>query len=117
MSGSDVLTRDETGGILLSLDGRDIRESKSLLCMPTQAGKLMVKTRAGWDQPMLETGEIQDGRWTTFANAGLRADDIALTITVSPEQVYSLLLVTEQGKTDQSRRAVELAFTAPAQLP
>jgi hypothetical protein len=115
--GNERVVEDTTDGIVLSLDGHDLRKSKALLFMPLKAGTVRLRSTAEWRLPILETGEIQAGSWRTYEIRSAVPDGEALTVNVTPDQAFGLLLLGEQAEIPRWRRAVERAICDPASLP
>ena len=115
--GSERIALDETRGILLSLDGLDVRRSRALLLMPTQPGQVQWRSTTAWTAPVVETGEFQNGRWRILESQAARSGESQLQIGVSADQAFSLLLVCERTAVVRWRQALERAITQPASLP
>ncbi|MEK7674529.1 MAG: hypothetical protein AAB676_01675 [Verrucomicrobiota bacterium] len=115
--GGKLLIKDETGGIAMSLDAQDLRRSQALLLMPLRAGTIRLATERQWRNAALHTGEVRDGRWWNYETAPVRLSDSGLVINIMPDQVFSLLLVTESETARDWSQTVERAMNDPASLP
>jgi hypothetical protein len=115
VAGNEPFVTDDTQGMLLTLDGQDVRASRALLLMPLQPGQVRWASAARWSQSILDVGEIQNGAWRSFETR--RLDPSAHpSIPVSADQAFSLLLVCEQTQMARWRQSIERAMTAPGSL-
>ena len=103
--------------MVLSLDGRDIRRSRALLLMPLRAGSIRILTDREWHKATVLTGDIHDGKWRSCETAPAGKTETGLGVNVSPDQAFSLLLVTESGSAAKWCKAIERAMNDPASLP
>jgi hypothetical protein len=115
--GDRTLVEDETGGVVLSLDRQDIRRSRALLLMPVRPGVVCLSTERKWHVATVLTGDIQDGRWRTCEAAPAAKSDAELVVKATPDQVFSLLLVTESNGASKWCQAIERVINEPASLP
>lgn len=115
--GEQALLQDDTGGIILSLDRRDVRRSRALLLMPLRPGTVHLSTGTKWHTPIVLTGDIHNGKWRHCESTPATTSTAGLEVKVSPDQALSLLLVTESGSASKWCQAVERAMNAPASLP
>ena len=111
------MLQDETGGMALSLDGQDIRRSRALLLMPLRPGSIRLSTDREWRKATVLTGDIHDGKWCTCETTPAGKTEAGLAVNVSPDQAFSLLLVTESASSSKWYRAIERAMSDPASLP
>ncbi len=115
--GSERITLDETRGILLTLDGQDVRRSRALVFMPIQPGQIQWRSTATWTAPVVETGEFRNGRWRILETQATRKSEDRMQIGVTADQAFNLLLVCEKSAVACWRQALERAMTHPASLP
>jgi hypothetical protein len=115
--GERTVLRDETGGMILSLDGQDIRRSRALLLMPLRPGSIHISTDRAWPNAHVMTGDIHDGKWRSCETAPARKTESGLVVNVSPDQALSLLVVTEPASASKWCRTIERAMNDPASLP
>jgi hypothetical protein len=115
--GEARVASDETRGILLALEGRDVRQSRALVLMPQQPGQVRFQSSVAWKVPVVETGEFQDGAWEVLETTPLNVGAREVVVEVRPEQIFSLLLVCERGDAPRWRKALERTMTDPSSLP
>ena len=115
--GSDHLLTDETRGIVLTLDGQDVRRSRALLLMPLQPGTVRVNQTQPWRSGVVTTGEIRDGEWWSYESTPLNFSSNEWTVKVSSDQAFSLLLVCESTEVNRWTQAIERTITDPVSLP
>jgi hypothetical protein len=115
--GQELVCADQTQGIVLTLDRQDMRRSRALLLMPLRAGRVELATRVRWGQSVVQTGEIQNGRWRTFEQQALRPQAGRITVEVAERQAFSLLLVSEEIQLARWHEALGRAITDPGSLP
>lgn len=118
-AGDTWVAEDRTGGIILSLDGHDVRRAQALLLMPLEAGTVRWARQGRWPDPGLYTGEVRSGRWVTFHSAALVEPDDVLEIEIGAEQALSLVLLCPRAEVSRWTRAIEDAFRAslPRETP
>lgn len=116
-AGGRLVVEDTTRGMLLSLDGKDLRQARAVLLMPLEPGTVRLQSGARWRSPTLETGEIQGGAWRTFEEASVAPTGGEVVVAVAADQVFSLLLLCEPADAPRWRRSLERAMTEPASLP
>jgi hypothetical protein len=114
--GDKTVMEDETGGIVLSLDQQDIRRSRALLLMPLRPGSIRISTGRKWYQATVTTGDLRDGKWHTYETLPAGTSEGSLVVNVSPDQAFSLLLVTEPGSAPKWCKAIEAAMSDPSSL-
>jgi hypothetical protein len=114
--GGETLLQDETGGIVMSVDRQDIRRSRALLLMPLRPGSVRLSIGRKWQKAIVLTGDIHDGKWANYETAPAEQSEAGLVVRVSPDQVVSLLLVTEPGSASRWCQAIERAMSDPARL-
>ncbi len=115
--GKRRIVMDETNGILLTLDGEDVRRSRAMVLMPLKPGKVNLMSEAVWRKAVVEVGEVRGGAWRTYETMPLTKQGKEIQVNVSEEQVYSLLLLCEAHDAARWRKAVERAMNEPASLP
>jgi hypothetical protein len=116
MGNEHVLT-DHTSGILLALDGKDLRRSRALVLMPLKPGAVRW-TRAGpWRGALVETGEFHNGTWQPFETSAVINGNHEVSVNVTADQVFSLLLVCDRADAPRWRKALERALNDPESLP
>jgi hypothetical protein len=115
--GDKNVLHDETGGMVLSLDREDIRRSRALLLMPLRPGPIRISTDREWHKATVMTGDIHDGKWGSCETVTAGRTETGLVINVSPDQVFSLLLVTESGNASKWCKAIERSMNDPVSLP
>jgi hypothetical protein len=115
--GTEPVVVDETGGMLLSLDGQDIQRSGSFLLMPLQPGQIRWRHPGPAPNLTVQTGDFQGGTWRVFEETAARQDEVHWIIDVSVDQVDSLLLVCEKPQAARWRAALEQALNDPSALP
>ena len=103
--------------MVLSLDRQDIRRSRALLLMPLRPGSIRLSTDREWHKATVLTGDIHDGKWRNCETAPAEKTEAGLVVNVSPDQAFSLLLVTESGSASKWCKAIERAMNDPASLP
>jgi hypothetical protein len=115
--GVKIVLQDETGGTVLSLDGRDIRRSRALLLMPLRPGSIRISTDREWRNATVLTGDIHEGKWRSCETAPAGKTETGLVVNVSPDQALRLLFVTEAGRAAKWCKAIERAISDPTSLP
>lgn len=113
LAGDDSVLSDRTCGIILALDEHDIRRSNALLLMPHQGGNIRVMSSVVWHEPLVETGEFQNGAWCTLERSRLRPSRGELVVEVQPKQVLSLLLVCEERDVSRWQKALSEKMINP----
>jgi hypothetical protein len=116
-AGKATVVHDETGGIVLSLDGKDVRRSGALLVMPLREGVVRIASDRKWHRPVVSTGDLRNGDWWNHATGPLTDTPASLSITVNRDQAISLLLVTEEDEISRWSRNVAQSVKAPVSLP
>lgn len=116
-AGKDVILSDNTRGIVLTLDGEDIRRSRAVVLMPLQPGSVRINQTAAWRGGVVATGEVRDGEWRSYEFAPPAATPDGCTVNVTAEQVFSLLLACESAEVARWTQAIERAMNDPASLP
>jgi hypothetical protein len=116
-AGSDLILADGTRGIVMALDGQDVRRSRALLLLPLQTGTLRLAQHHPWRGGVVATGEIRDGTWRTYETAPLATTVNGLAVEVSPDQAVSLMLICESHQRKRWTQTVARAMTDPASLP
>jgi hypothetical protein len=114
--GTDLILSDGTRGIVMTLDGRDIRHSLALLLMPLQAGAVRLMRDQPWHDGQVVTGEICDGTWRTYETSPLTTPASDLSIKVDPDQAVSLVLICESRHANRWTQAIARTMTNPASL-
>ena len=114
--GDKTIVEDETGGILLSLDRQDIRRSQALLLMPLRPGAIRISTDRQWHKATEMTGGLHDSKWRTYETSPAGKSEAGLAVKVSPDQAFSLLLVSEPGNARKWSKAIEGAMNDAASL-
>jgi len=109
--------RDETGGVVLSLDEEGVHRSRAVLLMPVEPGRIEWSTRAPWAHPRVETGDFENGKWRIGATAKINVGEGQVHVDVAEDQALSLLLVCEESALLHWRRILEQAITCPETLP
>ncbi|MBI4584975.1 MAG: hypothetical protein HY717_13260 [Planctomycetes bacterium] len=115
--GDEGFAQDGTDGIILSLDGGDLRRSRALLLLPLQAGAVRLAQERAWSGAAAETGELENGRWRAFERSAATWQGAELRIEVSGDQALSLILVCEESAAPRWREAIERAVKDPGSLP
>ena len=115
--GGKALLEDSTGGMVLSLDGRDLRLSKALLLMPLRPGAVRLASGQQWRNAVVQTGDIKDGKWRPCETTAAERSPDGLRVQVSPDQALSLLILSEPRAAAKWRQAIERAMNDPASLP
>ncbi len=87
---------------LLSLDGRDLRQSEAILVAPLEPGTLDLSGRPG--ARIAAVGEFQNGQWKTLERAA--CDEKSPILTIDEDQATCLILVCRPG--EEARWAGEL---------
>ena len=111
--GGQVILEDHTGGIVLAVDGKGLTESRAVVLMPLRAGEVRLRSKAAWREAVLETGEIQNGAWHTLEAKGLPAAGQEVVVRVSPDQVFSILLLAEKAGLQRSHKALRQVIQTP----
>jgi len=111
--GGRVRLADDTEGIVLSLDGRDLGESTALVLMPLRPGRVTLATRARWQDAVVEVGEVRRGRWNGFERRAPRQTPGRVSVDVGHEQVYSVLLVCNRSQLPRWRDAMRQVMLKP----
>lgn len=115
--GNERVSSDATGGALLTLDARDLRQSRAVLLMPLRSGKVSWTSTADARDMVVETGDISDGKWRPLASQPISRTQDSFAFEVTPDQSLSLLLVCEKEDLNHWRAAIGNAMTNPASLP
>jgi hypothetical protein len=115
--GAAPVVQDQTGGIVLSVDGKDLRHSGALLVMPLRPGPVRIVTGRRWHAPTVFTGSLRNGQWWNHDSTPLPLTPSSLDLEVSPDQVFSLLLITEPDQLAHWSDSIARSFTAPPHTP
>jgi len=94
--GGQPLTTDGTHGLALALEEADLREAKSLLFFPLQAGEITLSTQADWQHPVAEVGEVRRGVWQPLETLPIAVRHGQLHLTLTADQALSLVWVGEE---------------------
>jgi hypothetical protein len=84
--------------------------------MPLRPGSVRLSIGRKWQKAIVRTGDIHNGKWATYETAPAEQSEAGLVVRVSPDQVFSLLLVTEPGSASRWCQAIERAMSDPARL-
>ena len=114
--GNEQILFDETRGVVLTLDGKDVRQSRALLLMPLQPGRMQWRSASTWRESVIETGEIHAGAWLPLNTQTTRKSGDLMQVQVSDDQALSLLLVCEKAAIERWRRTVGRMITDPESL-
>ncbi len=104
---------DGTDGIVLSLDGQDLRDSTAMVLMPLRAGRVKVATRVDWHGAIAEVGEVRHGRWHGFERVVPAMEAGWLSVDVDAEQAFSLVLVCNEAELPCWRERIRRSMTHP----
>ena len=115
--GNEQVSLDETRGVLLTLDGQDVRQSHALLLLPLQLGRMQWRSTVAWTEPTVEVGEIQGGQWQPLETQPARNSEGQMQLSVSSDQALSVLLVCEKSALGRWRQQIERGITNPGSLP
>jgi hypothetical protein len=85
--------------------------------MPLRPGSVRLWTDRKWQKATVLTGDIRDGKWRNYETATAQSSAAGLLVKVSPDQVFSLLLVAEPRSASKWCKAIERAMNDPARLP
>ena len=108
---------DSTQGIIMTLDGKDVRETHAVLLMPLRAGVARLARSQPWHSGSVSIGEVHDGKWVNGETMALDPIATETVVRVSPDQVFSLVLLSDRNSTGRWSAAIERAFCKPAALP
>ncbi|MCC6444939.1 MAG: beta-galactosidase [Armatimonadetes bacterium] len=99
---------DGSGHVALcSLDGEDIRKSRSLMLLPFEPSRLSLNTDARWRRPAAEVGEFSGGQWKRLGAASLRLSGDDLHMEIDSLEALNIILIGEQGKMKVMRQSAE----------
>jgi len=116
-AGTDLIVSDRTRGIVLALDGEDLRRSRAVLLMPLETGTVRLRQPESFREGIVVTGDLCDGRWATHETVPLATAPEGFLVQVNPDQAVSLLLVCEAGQLHRWTDTVARAMTDPGSLP
>ncbi|MBN1341475.1 MAG: hypothetical protein JXQ73_02285 [Phycisphaerae bacterium] len=105
---------DDTGGIVLSLDGNDLARSAAMVLMPLRPGGFRLASQVDWRDGLVEVGEVRHGVWQGFEQLGSVAQSGTVSIDVGARQVFSLLLVCRRAELAKWRGLLEETMRHPA---
>jgi len=114
--GGKTVLQDNTGGMVLSLDRRDLRHSRALLLMPIRPGTIRLASDHPWRNAIVQTGDIHDGKWRQCETTPAENFSDDLLVQVSPDQALNLLVVNEPQSARKWCKAIERAMNDPASL-
>ncbi len=103
VNGQTKLT-DTTDGIVLTLDGAGISESRAILLMPLRAGTVRIASKAQWQDPIVDIGDLRGGRWRSYEQGVPRGTPGEMTVDVAPHQALSLLLLCPRSDLAEVRQ-------------
>lgn len=86
------IVRGEGHFVLISLDQKGIQESTSLLLIPLQEGKIVVR-RKDTTKLLIESGEIENGKWRKISSPSLKQEKDRVTIDISKVEKWTLCLL------------------------
>lgn len=108
LDGAAVLAAGEAGDwAVLSLDGKDVRESGQVLAMPFGAGRFGLARAAAAPALAGEVGEFRDGGWVTLEAQGLEAAGGAVRGAADEVTAYDLRLLAAEGQMPAARDRAE----------
>jgi hypothetical protein len=106
VDGKEILLA-EGDWALLSLDGRDLRESSQILAMPFGSGRFGLTRRAGAPALVSEVGEFRAGKWTALETQKLEASAGAVHGTADSATAYDPRLLAVAGQLPAARENME----------
>jgi len=80
--------------VLLSLDGKGIDVSSSLLLIPLEEGKVEI-FRRGKSRLIGESGEIEKGNWRKISSPMISQQGNKMAVEISPAERFSLVLISD----------------------
>jgi hypothetical protein len=102
------------GGLtaVLSLDGRDLRQSEAMLIAPFDQGLVELSRRPG--QFVAVVGEFRAGKWTVLEQLPL--DQGRLTVELDQDRATCVILVCQQGQQATWGAALTHAMLRPEEV-
>lgn len=88
------MVKGEGHFVLLSLDGKAIDESHSLLLIPLQEGKIEIR-RKDMRKLVGESGEIEDGKWRRISIPSIKQTNDHIIVDVSSAERWAFLLLSD----------------------
>jgi hypothetical protein len=92
---------------LLSLDGKDLRESAQVLALPFGAGRFGLARADGAPALTGEVGEFRAGVWTPLEPQKLEVGDGAVRGSADAATAYDLRLLAAEGQMPAARERAE----------
>jgi hypothetical protein len=84
--------------------------------MPLRPGSIRLSTVREWHKATVVTGDIHEGEWRSCETAPAGKTEAGLVVNVSPDQAFSLLLITESGGASKWCKAIERAMKSVGSL-
>jgi len=93
---------------ILSLDGKDVRQSRALLIAPWEPGE--VRLPRGGDFVAI-VGDFRDGRWVTFERLSLNG-----SFTIDADQATCLMLLCPARDIEHRQQQLTEAMLYPERI-
>lgn len=81
--------------------------------MPLQPGAVTLETHAGWQDVIAEVGEVRHSRWHSYEQRKPTRTPSTVSIDVTDEQVFSLILVGDRSATCRWGEYIQRIMTNP----
>jgi hypothetical protein len=106
VAGKEIL-QEQGDWALLSLDGKELRESAQVLAMPFGAGNFGLVRAAGAPALVGEVGEFRSGKWTPLEAQKLETADGAVRGVADAVTAYDLRLLAVPEQVGDARAKLE----------
>ena len=92
-----VILADGAFAHIVSMDGQDITQSKQIVALPQQSGKLVLRSDAKWSNLSVRIGQIEGGKWIDMGKVHVSYADGCISIDVSQQMVNAVIVIGEKS--------------------
>ena len=83
---------------IVSMDGQDITQSKQIVALPQQTGKIVLQNSAKWKDLAVRIGQIEGGKWVDMGLVNYAYADGSISIDVSEQMVNAVIIIGEKSQ-------------------
>ena len=80
------------------MDGQDITQSKQIVALPQQTGKIVLQNSAKWKDLAVRIGQIEGGKWVDMGLVNYAYADGSISIDVSEQMVNAVIIIGEKSQ-------------------